>query len=132
MTADKKTPSAIDPALFEKHQSELVTALAKPERSMSKAPLYYGVDEILLDWSSDGTSTLRLSLNYGRAYLDGFWVHMAGKPGVFAHFSFLGSVKGQMLFSADEWRLESDPPPCQSGRPLRLRGPFRKGTQDGL
>ena len=92
--------------------------------------LFFGVENLLLDWTPGAQSALRLSFACGRDYINGFWVHLDGKPGVFAHFSFLASVKGQMLFSADEWRLENDPDFSCPGPLLQLRGPLSERGPD--
>lgn len=87
--------------------------------------LFYGVDCVQMDWTLDGTSVLRVSGDFGQKYTTGFWVHMAGEPGVYARFSFLGSVKGQMLFSAVQWRLETDQQLSPPSPPL----PFPKNKK---
>lgn len=92
--------------------------------------LFYGVDCVQMDWTLDGTSVLRVSGDFGQKYTTGFWVHMAGEPGIYARFSFLGSVKGQMLFSAVQWRLETDQQLSPPSPLLKLRGPFLKGSPD--
>lgn len=92
--------------------------------------LFYGVDCVQMDWTLDGTSVLRVSGDFGQKYTTGFWVHMAGEPGAYVRFSFLGSVKGQMLFSAVQWRLVTDQQLSPPSPLLKLRGPFLKGSPD--
>mgnify|MGYP003366536335 CR=1 FL=1 len=94
--------------------------------------LFVGAEEILLDWTPEKKSALRITLPYGRSYLNGFWVNLAGSPGILAHFCFLASVKGQMLFEADQWHLENGQLPFQPNPQLKLRGPFLKGKKDGI
>lgn len=94
--------------------------------------LFIGAEEILLDWTPEKKSALRITLPYGRSYLNGFWVNLAGSPGILAHFCFLASVKGQMLFEADQWHLENGQLPFQPNPLLKLRGPFLKGKKDGI
>ncbi|ARW48713.1 hypothetical protein [Acetobacter pasteurianus] len=104
----------------------------KQPQNSDRNILFYGALAVLLDWTPEGKSILRVSGAFARQYLNGFWVHMDGKPGVYAHFSFLGSIRGEILFSADEWRPETDQQLCPPSPLLRLRGPFQKGPSDDL
>ncbi|MGO2959469.1 MAG: hypothetical protein ACTIDN_10605 [Acetobacter sp.] len=93
---------------------------------------FVGAEEVLLDWTPEKKSTLRITLPCGSKYLNGFWINLAGATGIFAHFSFLASVKGQMIFEADQWHLENGPLHFQPNPLLKLRGPFLKGKTDGI
>lgn len=102
------------------------------EENSRQSRLFFAALTVLLDWTPEGKSILRVSGAFARNYLNGFWVHMAGQPGIYAHFAFLGSIRGEMLFSVDEWRLETDQQLAPPSPLLRLRGPFLKGPSDDL
>lgn len=114
-------------------EAEMLAPNGSPKEENSRqSRLFFAALTVLLDWTPEGKSILRVSGAFARNYLNGFWVHMAGQPGVYAHFSFLGSIRGEMLFSVDEWRPETDQQLCPPSPLLRLRGPFQKGPSDDL